>query len=52
MDLFVSGLGQVKAFCEHGFDKHPGSVKSEKSLPDYLRSSELLKQYSSSEVSW
>jgi hypothetical protein len=50
MDLFVLILGQVKGFCEHGGDKHPGSVKSEKSL-DYLRNHELHKQYSS-EVSW
>jgi hypothetical protein len=47
MDLLVSGLGQVKGFFEHSGDKHPGSVKFGKSLPDYLRSSELLKQYSS-----
>jgi hypothetical protein len=51
MDLFVSGKGQVRGFCEHGGDKHPGSIKSEKSL-GYLRSYTLLKTFSSPEVSW
>jgi len=27
MDLFGSRSGQVTGFCEHGGDKHPGSIK-------------------------
>jgi len=41
----------VTGFCEHGGDKHPGSIKSEKSL-DYLRSYTLFKTVSSPELSW
>lgn len=41
----------MTGFCEHGCDKHPDSIKSEKSL-DYLRSYTLFKTVSSPEISW
>lgn len=41
----------MTGFCEHGVDKHPGSIKSEKYL-DYLRSYTLFKTVSSPEISW